>query len=203
MHIMRTNFLILVLALCGAAFAASPAQTTTYVDGNLTGLTPETGGTLTFTDDKAMYLQTGLATVAVPYSGVTHAELGAIKQNPHDAPFYKFWDRRQSKKTATQLLIVNFKNDEGEDKTMTLELARAGASAVLTDLQTRTGKNFGAPARTQVASAKDPAKKVDPMGTISGNREQSGNWWGDQWWKTPRNADQWASDPKVAGTPQQ
>jgi hypothetical protein len=199
MHIMRTNFLILVLALCGAAFAATPAQTTTYVDGNLDGLTPKTGGTLTFTDDKAMYLHTGLTTVAVTYSGVTHAELGAIKQNPHDAPFYKFWDRRQSKKTATQLLIVNFKNDEGDDKTMTLELAQAGASSVLTDLQTRTGKNFGAPATPQMASA----KKVDPMGTISANREQSGNWWGDQWWKTPRNADQWTSDPKVAGTPQQ
>jgi hypothetical protein len=193
---MRTISLLFVIASCGALFAGSHSETTTYVDGNLTGVSPNTGGTLTFDDDKAMYLRTGLENVAVPYAGVSHAELGAVKETSHDVPFYKFWAmHHHAQKTETQLLIVNFKNDAGEDKTMTLELAQPAAASVLSDLETRTGKTFSATAKPAQAVATNtpatPAKKHDPMSADRSSLTQGENWWGDSWWKTPRNADKW------------
>ncbi len=146
---------------CPSAFAASRAETTTYVDGNLNGVSPNTGGTLMFSDDNAMYFRTGLSTVAVPYASISHAELGATKETSHDVPLYKVWALHQRfSKTQTQLLIVNFKNDAGEDKNMTLELARASAPGVLSLIQSRTAAD-AAPAKTLVASAApspEPAK---------------------------------------------
>lgn len=175
---MRYFFMLVALGYA-AAFAAPPSQTTTYVDGNISGLTANTGATLSFDDDKAMYLHAGETTVPVPYAGVSHAELGAIKDNSH-APIYKFWSHlKKSPKTETQLLIVNFKNEQGDDKTMTLELAEQGASSVLADLEARTGKNFS-------------GKKKDPMATAKSVSRQADSWWGDEYWKTDRNADKWS-----------
>lgn len=109
-----------IMALAGgAALADSRAETTTYVDGNLTNVSPNSGGTLT-SDDKAIHLRTGLENLDVPYTNVSHAELGAVIENSHDVPFYKIWAHKRSK-TQTQYLIVNFKNDEGAEKTMTLD----------------------------------------------------------------------------------
>lgn len=212
-----------------AAFAASRAETTTYVDGNLTGVSPNTGGTLLFSDDKAMYFRTGLSTVAVPYTSITHAELGAATETSHDVPFYKVWqlNKRFSGKTQTQLLIVNFKNDAGEDKNMTLELAKASASGVLSLIQSRTATD-PAPGKTLVASAApataslEPAKvaqnetpasqaepapqsnadakpaaqkdaKKDADKTAAKPEKLAGSWWGDDFWKTSRNADKWST----------
>lgn len=205
---MRTT--LLILATSCLAFAALPAQTTTYVDGNLTGVTPNSGGTLTFDDEKAMHLRTGLTQFAVPYEGVSHAELGAVKTTSHAVAFYKVWERHKPK-TETQLLVVNFKNDQGEEKTMTLELARPAAQSILSDLQTRTGKNFGAaqPAKTEVASTRTDAaatskttpKKNDPMGVAVPDKN-SDPWWGDGWWKTQRNQDKWSKPAGSASSPQ-
>jgi hypothetical protein len=137
---------------CPAAFAAERAETTTYVDGNLNGVSPNTGGTLMFSDDKAMYFRTGLSTVAVPYSSISHSELGATKETSHSVPLYKVWAlHKRGDKTETQLLIVNFRNDAGEDKTMTLELAKASAPGVLSLIQSRSAAD-PAPAKALVAS---------------------------------------------------
>ena len=83
-----------------------------------------------------MVFRTGLATVAVPYSSITKSELGATREISHGAPVYKVWARH--KKTETQFLRVDFKNEDGEAKTMTLELAQASAPAVLSTIQERT-----------------------------------------------------------------
>lgn len=175
--------ILLTLTLSCAALAATPAQTTTYVDGNVTGLAANTGGTLAFDDEKAMVLRTGLTTVSVPYGSVSQAELGAVKENAPDKPFYKFWSRRH--KSETQLLIVNFKDDQGAERNMTLELAQPAAQTVLNDLESRTGKQFVASSKPlqPAAAAKTAAPKP------------AGDWWGDQYWKTPRNADKWPKPP--------
>jgi hypothetical protein len=210
-----------------AAFAASRAETTTYVDGNLTGVSPNTGGTLLFSDDKAMYFRTGLATVTVPYTSISHAELGATKETSHDVPLYKVWALRKrfSGKTETQLLIVNFKNDSGEDKSMTLELAKTSAPGVLSLIQSRTATD-AAPGKTLVASAapatpspepekvaqneppsnddaKLAAKKDAGTPTAAKADKPATAWWGDDFWKTKRNADKWnAKTPTSSGNEQ-
>ena len=47
--------IISFVLVCGTVvFGASRAETTTYVEGNLAGVSPNTGGTLLFSDAKAM-----------------------------------------------------------------------------------------------------------------------------------------------------
>lgn len=160
--------------LAGAtAWAGAAPETATYVDGNLTGVAPNTGGTLSFDDDHAMTLHTGLTSIAIPYSAISHAELGAVKETTHNAPFYKVWElpKRLSAKPQTQLLIVSFKNDDGEQKNVTLELAKDSAQSTLSKIQ-----NHG---KDMTAAAND-------------------EWWGDKYWKTPSNQDKWNKPASTA-----
>jgi len=199
------------------AFAASRAETTTYVDGNLNGVSPNTGGTLVVSDDKTLVFRTGLATISVPYSTVTRSELGATRETSHGAPVYKVWARH--KKTETQFLTVDFKNEEGEARTMTLELAQASAPSVLAAIQEHTGKNQvaevavlqpgrdgekvvavpAAPATTRaaVASNKPIIDPHDRGAKASPPTKAGSDWWGDDIWKTTRNASTWS---KPTGT---
>ncbi|MGA3206106.1 MAG: hypothetical protein ABSF12_26730, partial [Bryobacteraceae bacterium] len=144
-----TSFAAWMVLACATASAASRAETTTYVDGNLTGVSPNTGGTLLFSDDKTLVFRTGLTTISVPYTAVTRSELGATRETSHGG---KIWSRR--KKTETQFLTVEFKSEEGEAKTMTLELAQASAPSVLAAIQEHTGK-------TEVAAAAPAAAPTD------------------------------------------
>jgi hypothetical protein len=213
------------------AFAAERAETTTYVDGNLNGVSPNTGGTLMFSDDNAMYFRTGLSTVSVPYASISHAELGATKETSHDVPLYKVWQLHKlfGGKTQTQLLIVNFKNDAGEEKSMTLELAKTSAPGVLSLIQSRSAVD-AAPGKTLVASAspspepaklaaiEPPAPPAEPTAepkkeskkeakaeakkdnTFASKPDNPGaSWWGDDFWKTKRNVDKW--NTKTPATP--
>ncbi len=202
---MRIHFLAIPL-LAAATYGAPQAETTTYVDGNLTGVSPNSGATLTFSSEKEMVLRTGLTNVTVPYESISHAELGAVKETSHSS-FLKFWGH--SKKTDTQLLIVNFKNDAGEEKTMTLELAQTAASNVFTSIQShkdaaqQVASNASAPAPAPPAAklktrSKSEAKAVTPKPAAP----SSTDWWGDTWWKTTRNSDKWTK-PAATNAPDQ
>jgi hypothetical protein len=208
-----TRILSLVLVCGSIVSAANRAETTTYVEGNITGVAPNTGGTLLFSDDKAMYFRTGLATVAVPYPAIVKAELGATREISHGAPIYKVWARH--KKTETQFLKVEFKGDDGEDKNMTLELAQSSAPGVLSAIQDHqaiakaaapepavdaapapapkeVAKAAPAPAPAPVASVK-PAPSVDKndKGAVASPPKPGTAWWGDTIWKTQSNAATW------------
>ena len=207
------SFAAWTVLACATAFAASRAETTTYVDGNLTGVSPNTGGTLLFSDDKTLVFRTGLTTISVPYGAVTRSELGATRETSHGGPAYKVWARR--KKTETQFLTVDFKNDEGEAKTMTLELAQASAPSVLAAIQEHTGKTEvaaaapapapseekpvvkSAPAPVKVASAKPINDPNDRGAKATPATKPGSDWWGDDIWKTTRNAPTWT---KPTGT---
>ena len=159
---------------CGAIFAASHPETATYIDGNLAGIAPNTGGTLTFDPDNAMHLRVGQDTVEVPYAAISSAELGSVKETAHHQPLYKkvmIFHRHSN--TETQYLIVHFKA-EGEEKAMTLEVAKADAPEILDTLKHGGQKTAAEP--------------------------KYGDWWGDEYWKTPRNADKWG---KSAGSQEQ
>ena len=219
--------IILSVLVCGTVvLGASRAETTTYVEGNIAGVAPNTGGTLLFSDAKEMVFRTGLATVAVPYSSITKSELGATREISHGAPVYKVWARH--KKTETQFLRVDFKNEDGEAKTMTLELAQSSAPGVLSTIQEHTAgvgpaevaKAEVAPeAKAAVIPAPAPMKEekvakaapapaavvkaqsaVDPhdAGAKASPPSKAGSeWWGDNVWKTNSNKSTWT---KPAGT---
>ncbi len=205
------SFAAWTVLACATAFAASRAETTTYVDGNIPGISANTGGTLLFSDDKALVFRTGLATVNVPYSSITKSELGATRETSHGAPLYKVWARH--KKTETQLLVVEFKSEEGEARSMTLELAQASAPSVLASIQDHTGKTEVAEA-SAAAPAPAPVKyeKVKPTpapsvaaanSTDAGKRaspptKAGSDWWGDNIWKTTNNAGTWTKPTTVS-----
>jgi hypothetical protein len=167
----------LSFAACALVSAANRPETSTYVDGNVAALKPNTGGTLVFNDTSTMTFRTGLAEVPVPYSGIRRAELGATQVHSHDEPAYKVWSLpKRLKKTETQLLTVDFKNGQGLDQTMTFELAKPAANAVLATIEGHTVKS---------PSASGTSPKMGKAGTEE--------WWGDDVWKTNRNAAKWDS----------
>jgi hypothetical protein len=207
---MRIQLLAIPL-LAAASYGAPQAETTTYVDGNLTGVSPNSGATLTFSGDKEMVLRTGLTNVTVPYENISHAELGAVKEIAHSHSFLKPW--AHSKKTETQLLIVNFKSSEGEEKTMTLELAQPAASNVFTSIQSHkdAGQQVASVAPVPAPPADEPAPaklktrtKLQPKPDTKAEttKPASTDWWGDSWWKTTRNSDKWTK-PTATNAPDQ
>jgi hypothetical protein len=197
--------LTLAAVNAGGAPAPARAETSTYVDGNVTGVSPNTGGTLMLSDEKAMYFRTGLANVPVPYANITNVELGATKETSHDVPAYKVW-KRFEKKTQTQLLIVNFKSDEGEEKNMTLELAKTAVPGVVSAIQAHGVKDVTASTavakaepsgKTSKAARNDIQKEEKPedktWATTNASKKPDAQWWGDDFWKTQRNSDKWNS----------
>jgi hypothetical protein len=156
-----TSIWAIALFVSGAALAASRVEAGTYVSGNIASVTPNTSGTLVFSDEKVLYFKAGDASVPVPYASIKNAELGATRTHSTNEPAYKIWTlpKRFGNKPRTQYLTVDFKGEDGEDKTMTLEVAQPIANSVLTEIQeSRLGKSR---ARNE--------------------------WWGDQYWKTKRN----------------
>ena len=210
--------LMLAAAQAGTPARAEPPPMSTAISP---AFSPNTGGTLMLSDEKAMYFRTGLANVPVPYANITHVELGATKETSHDVPAYKVW-KHFEKKTQTQLLIVNFKSDEGEEKNMTLELAKPAAAGVMSAIQSHApqGAETTAVAKTEPTPSEKPAKndskvaKADKKDvkkdskpeekeadkTFASRAEKPGaTWWGDDYWKTSRNADKWG--PVKPATP--
>ncbi len=180
--------LTLAVLACGAALAEPRPEATTYVDGNLTGVSPNTGGTLMFSDEKAMYLRTSSANVTVPYASISKAELGATRQHSHQVPAYKVWDlhKRLNENTRTQYLTLAFKSGDGDAQTMTLELAQSAVPSVMTTLQSHTRPGI-------VPAASVPPVKLTEEQVNAAAPEPPMNtaWWGDDWWKTSSNKDKW------------
>ncbi|HEY1755383.1 MAG TPA: hypothetical protein VGG72_08295 [Bryobacteraceae bacterium] len=166
---------VVSLFLCIAVSGAPRPETSTYVDGNVSSLKPNTGGTLVFKDNNSMTFRTGLAEVAVPYESILHAELGATQVRNHEPmgmnPVALI---SRLHKTETQLLTVEFKSGLGEKQTMTLQLAKPAASSVLATIQEHTTK-----AVTESKAADGKGGEAKPA------------WWGDDMWKTTRNQDSW------------
>ncbi|HEV8146200.1 MAG TPA: hypothetical protein VGP79_07465 [Bryobacteraceae bacterium] len=213
-------------------FAGTPAaprpETTTYIDGNLTGVTPQTGGTLVFTNEKALQFRTGLATFDVPYSSITKAELGAKQTHSRKTPAYKVWalPKRMGSSTQTQILLLEFKGDEGDAKSMTLELASSSVNNVVATINSHRSPSEGpvatasaaAPAgsskasknSTKTASAKtrkpsraERKKEAElasarPAEGAASKAAAKPEWWGDAYWKTSRNTGTWKQAETVA-----
>src|SRR5580658_2109370 len=104
----RTTSLLALGLLAAAAFGATRWEAATYVDGNVKDLSPNTGGTLQFPDDKTMSFNAGGKSIPVPYATIDKAELGPTKTHSHNVPLYKIWalPKRFTEKTQTQYLSL-------------------------------------------------------------------------------------------------
>jgi len=186
---MRTiSALTIAVLACGAALAEPRPETTTYIDGNVAGVSPHTGGTLMFSDEKAMHFRSASANVTVPYERITKAELGATKTHAHEIPVYKVWalHKRLNETTETRYLTLAFKSDEGDDQTMTLELAKSAVPNVMATIQSHAHQGV------VPADAVPPVKLTQEQILAAKPADAaSAPWWGDDYWKTTRNQDKW------------
>jgi hypothetical protein len=176
---MRIPFLLALLG--GAVFAATNVHTTTYVVGNLDNVSAGAIGTVNLSDAQAIVFHTREATVGVAYANINKAELGARVTHTPDVPFYKVWElhkRLFAPRGSTQYLTVDFKNANGEDRTMTLELDASVASDMLAVIEIHQGKR--------------------PAAVYDAHPDQ---WWGDGTWKTNRNTPKWSAGGSSAVAP--
>ena len=65
------------------------------------------------------------------------------------------------------------------------QIAGGPTGNVVAALESHTGKKFATAKTSQSAATKKPAKQGDQAKT-------AGEWWGDDYWKTQRNADKWS-----------
>ena len=167
---MRFLTLPTLTILAGGLMFAADSETITYIDGNLADLSPNTAATLKLTNPKAMELWTPLHQVEIPYGQISKAELGSVKTHSSEPEaLYKVWALpKRFIKSETRELTVAFTNGTGQEQTMTIELSKPAASSVLATIENRNAK-------------------------VAGN-----NWWGDSYWKTSRNKDQWGGAGTVA-----
>ncbi len=174
---MRSISILAVLA-AATALAGSRSENITYVQGNLTGLSTQSPGKVEFGEGKNLEIKSGLATVAVPYSSITKAELGLTAKPGASAPAYKIW--RLPKRMLTmeiQEVQWEFKDEDGSARQAMLTLDRVSAQDLVSHIRLH-----GAPL----------AKKNDPK-----------VWWGDNVWKTQSNAAQWPKSPDQSAKAQQ
>lgn len=167
---MRFLTLPTLTILAGGLLAAADSATVTYIDGNIADLSPKTGATLYLTNPQSMELKTPLHQVQVPYAQILKAEAGSVMVHTADPePLYKVWALpKRLVKSETRQVTVTFNNGSGQDQTMTLELSRVAADGVIATIERRNAK-------------------------VANN-----DWWGDNYWKTTRNRDQWGGAGALA-----
>ena len=165
------RFLILptLTIFAGGLLLAADPQTVTYIGGNVADLAPNTGATL-YSSSQAMELRTPLHTVEVPYAQISKAEMGQIVEHTYEpeAP-YKVWSLpKRLIRTQGQEMTLTFSGANGESQTMTIELSKKAAAKLMTRIERRSA--------------------------IVANS----NWWGDDYWKTNRNKEQWNAPSTIA-----
>ena len=159
------RFLILptLTILTGGLLAAADPANVTYIDGNIADLSPNSGATLNMNNPQSMELETPLHKVKIPYSQISNTEMGKLVVHaPAPEPLYKVWTLpKRLVKPESRQMTVEFVNENGQNQTMTVEMSRTAADAVLATIERHSPK-------------------------VANN-----NWWGDGYWKTTRNHDTW------------
>ena len=167
---MRYLILPTLTILAGGLLLAADSQTVTYIDGNIADFAPNSGASLYLTNPQSMELRTPLHTVQVPYGQISKAELGAVKVHTAEPEkLYKVWALpKRFIKSETRQMTVAFKDASGQDQNMTIEMSNSAATGLLATIEHHNAK-------------------------VANN-----NWWGDDYWKTTRNKDQWGGAGTVA-----
>jgi hypothetical protein len=167
---MRFLTLSTLTIFAGGLLLAADSQTVTYIDGSLADLAPNTGATLYLNSPQSMELRTPLHKVQVPFGQISKAELGEIQVHSSEPEaLYKVWALpKRLVKSETRQMTMTFKDGNGQDQTMTIELSKQAATGLMATIERLSGK-------------------------VADN-----SWWGDSYWKTTRNKDQWGGASTVA-----
>ncbi len=173
--------LSLLLLLATVCFAEG--ESTTYVNGTVSGIPADTEGRLDLGDSEALRFHHGADSVAVPYGRIVNFHLGREGQGVGSKisggassvgrtvlPMF-FSDEMK-------YLTIEFETEDGNPQSMVLQLPAYDAKAALPVLEARTAEQ-----KTAAAAAGAPVNK-DP------------EWWGDRVWRTNRNKHLWPERPE-------
>jgi len=154
---MRTVSLMILTVAAGTMLFAATNREATYTVGNLDGI--HTGATgFVRVDDNTLSFRTGSTVVQTSYSNITSTELGSEGRHPVDVP-----RKRHGSKTVYQNLLVNFKDAEGKEQTMTLELTQPAAREIHNAVEQRKQALAKAPVTAPAAVATHKEKAAKPV----------------------------------------
>jgi hypothetical protein len=186
---------------CGLAFAGR-TENAVYTGGNLDGIAPQAKVTLDLSGDKTIKIRDGQTDVNVPYAGVTKTNVSAADAKDPAAPKHKLSLGKSGH--PAQLLTVEFKNAQGDAKTVTLQLTKPAASNVVAVIG-KHNRAVQAALKSQPKKSKkdkdadkDDKKEVAKTNADEAVSNKDGSWWGDSVWKTNRNQAKWEQQSGAA-----
>jgi hypothetical protein len=166
------RFSLLTIMLTASLACAADQTNATYVDGNVEGWAANAPVSLELRDTKTMVLHANKTDVEIAYAGVSKADSTAVAAPVVRQPLYKVWNlpKRVMPPAAQEKLVVKYSDRVGAAKSATLLVSKELADQVI----------------AQVTATKERAQR------------DAGVWWGDQYWKTKRNQNQWGGAGTVA-----
>jgi hypothetical protein len=170
--LLRTFLTTLAFAAILPAQAWSPhgSKPAEYIEGSLKTIAPHAVGTLDYTDNKVLQLRSGKNAAKIPFGAITEVEMGPARVR-EDEPVFKFWKWHERVGPWTsRYLTVSFKDETGEKRNIVLEMAEDAATDAKKAIEVKTFK-----------------READAV-TSAVHDEY---WWGNRYWKTQRNQEQW------------
>ncbi|MFN3323331.1 MAG: hypothetical protein ACK5AZ_07540 [Bryobacteraceae bacterium] len=176
---LRTAVSVLAAAtlLQAAAIAGGRTEEASYVEGTVDSIPRNTLGVLNLNDPANLVFEYGDPAWKLPYANIT--DLRLEQASPRSGRFGRLRSFTPFLHKSPRLAVA-FQTEEGEAGNMVLELSRKSAPATLALLEERSGRK--AASGPAVAAAQPAERKPEA-------------WWGDQYWKTKRNADSWPKPP--------
>jgi len=164
---------MIVLALIPPAVVRGATDTATYVGGSVKSIPLNLAGTLDVSEKGELRFDYGAATYKLPCSQITST--ATTQDEPrrilHRIPLPSLAPARKK-----QTLTVNYKDSAGLNGTLNFELTAGQASALLETLAIRKAT---------------PETSNPSLSTT--------DWWGDKYWKTVRNRNDWEGGANSSG----
>lgn len=156
---------LIVFALIPPAVVRGASDTAIYVGGSVKSIPLNLTGTLDVTERGELRFDYGAAVYKLPCSQITSTATSQDEPRRllHRIPMPSLAPQRKK-----QTLTVNFKDGAGISGTLNFELTASQASAVLETIA---------------------IKKATPE--VAGPGLSDSDWWGDKYWKTIRNRNEW------------
>lgn len=167
---MRTTLITLTLA-ASFALAADTPKDVTYLKGTIEGFAQNEAARLALPDTKVMVLKTDTASVEIPYGAITKSDRKVVAVEVENEPLYKVWSLHERLLPPAPKHELSFEyQTKAGTQTLTLSMDKGEADKVM--------------------------RFVDRA--AERNKANAGAWWGDDYWKTARNKDQWGGAGTVA-----
>jgi hypothetical protein len=165
-------FAIIVFALAPPAVVRGSSDTATYVGGSVKSIPLNLIGTLDVSERGDLRFDYGTGTYKLPCTQITST---ATTQDEARRILHRFKVPSIAPGRKKETLTVNYKDAAGVNGTLNFELTAAQASALLETIA---------------------IKKAAPDTAAFGKNDE--DWWGDKYWKTNRNRNEWEGGANAA-----